>query len=107
MAATTAEKKALQLRDVLSPRVFERVNIEAKRTGKSHERVIDEAVKAFTEHNQAEKKLYCNSPKCRAFRPMKFARNRIAAGTREQQQLYVCLECGTERKYGSEVPTTL
>ena len=105
MAGTTASRQALQLKDILSPKVFRRVDDEARRTGKSHERVIDEALLLFTERNGAGKKLSCN--KCRTIRLHEFAGNRDVPGTHEKEQLYRSTECGHTRRYGVGLALTL
>jgi len=92
---------------ILSSRTLRRLEEEHKRTSKTFDRIVEEALDALTRTLGIARNLHCM--KCRKITPHNFVEARPLPGTKEQELLYQCTaaDCKHRRRWGTQVPTIL
>jgi hypothetical protein len=92
---------------ILSPRTIKRLEEEHKRTTKTFDRIIEEALEYKNRTLGIGRSLHCM--KCRRITPHIFIISRPLPNSKEQELIYECSvpDCKHRRRYGTQIMTQL
>lgn len=92
---------------ILSPRTIKRLEEEHKRTTKTFDRIIEEALEYKNRTLGIGRSLHCM--KCRRITPHIFIISKPLPNSKEQELIYECSvpDCKKRRRYGTQIMTQL
>ena len=106
-ATPTAAPAAIPAEHLLSPRTIRYLDEIHNRTRKTFDQIVLDAIEAQLRSLGIARGLHCS--KCRRITPHVFIIARPIANTNQQELIYQCSvpDCKRQRRYGTEVMTTL